>query len=184
MPYNLLPFFLGRDVFASCPLGILASCASDPTSLSVYNGGSVHFDVTVVHTPGGSCGFRQEIRGVRLIRLNPEFEVDDQLLLSCNIKLKEPCMDSRVSLSRGNDPGNEFVFTLTGANVNDSREYKVEVEVIHPSTNSQYTITKLFRLNVSRPDITINTPDTTTTSGTSIATDHSTPVVTSSTEGE
>ena len=92
--------------------------------------------------------------------------------------------DSRVSLNRGNDPGIEFVFTLTGANVNDSKEYKVEVEVEHPSTNSQYTITKLFCLNVSKPDITINTPDITTASGTSIATDHNTPVVTSSTEGE
>ena len=130
----------------------MATCASDPTSLSVYNRGSVHFDATVVHTLGGSCDFRQEIRGVRLIRLNPEFDVDDQLLLSCNIiRLNEPCMpliirDSRVSLSRGNDPGIEFVFTLTGANVRDFKEYKVEVEVKHPSTNSQYTIIKIFRV--------------------------------------
>ena len=177
-------FVLGRAIFASCPLGTSASCASDPTPLSIVDGGSVSFDATVIHTPGGSCGFQQEIRLVRLTRLNPEFEVDDQLLLSCNINLKEPCMDSRVSLSRGNDPGNEFVFTLTGANVNDSKEYKVEVEVIHPSTNSQYTITKLFRLNVSRPVITISTTDTITASGTSVTTNHSTPVVTSSTEGE
>ena len=142
----MLPFgsIIGRAVFASCPLGTLASCASDPTSLSIYNGGSVHFDVTVVHTPGGSCGFRQKIRKVRLIRLNLEFDVDDQLLLSCNIKSKEPCRNSRVSLSRGNDPGNEFVFTLTGANVRDSGEYLVEVVVVHPSTNSHYTITKMF----------------------------------------
>ena len=147
----MLPFgsIIGRAVFATCPLGTFASCASDPTSLSVYNRGSVHFDATVVHTPGGSCGFRQEIRGVRLTRLNPEFDVDDQLLLSCNMRLNEPRMpliirDSRVSLSRGNDLGNEFVFTLTGANVSDSKGYKVEVEVTHPSTNSHYTITKIF----------------------------------------
>ena len=76
----MLPFgsIIGRAVFASCPLGTLASCASDPTSLSVYNGGSVHFDAIVVHTPGGSCGFRQEINIYSSTKkLNPEF---DQLL--------------------------------------------------------------------------------------------------------
>ena len=141
----MLPFgsIIGRAVFASCPLGTLASCASDPTSLSLYNGSSVHFDAIVVHTSGGSCGFRQEIDIVKLSRLNP-----DRVLLVCRQRLRESCTytvrNSRVSLSRGNDPGYEFVFTLTGADVSDSGMYEVEVQALHPSTHAVYIITKTF----------------------------------------
>ena len=74
-----------------------------------------------------------------------------------------------MSLSRGNKPGYEFVFTLTGANVGDSGMYKVEVEVLHPRTISDEII-KMFHLNVtarSRP-LTTNPDDTAT--ATSMAT--------------
>ena len=128
------------------------------------------FDAMVIHTPGGSCGFRQVITHVRLKKLNPEFDVPDDLLLPCDTSEVSACGKSRVSLSRGNDPGYDFVFTLTGANVSDSGMYKVEVEVVHPKTGSGYEIIKMFYLNVtarSRPPTT-NPVDTAT--ATSMAT--------------
>ena len=140
---------LGRAVFASCPSGSSASCASNPTSLSVEDGGDVSFDATVIHTPGGSCGFRQEITHVRLKKLNPSFGIADDLLLSCDTSSGQTCGNSRVSLNRGNDPGYEFVFTLTGANVYDFGMYKVEVEVVHPRTNLDNKIIKIFYLDIN-----------------------------------
>ena len=56
----MLPFgsIIGRAVFASCPLGTLASCASDPISLSVYNGGIVFTLMPLLFThPEGVVAF-------------------------------------------------------------------------------------------------------------------------------
>ena len=79
----------------------------------------VCFIAIVTHTPGGSCGFQQRITNFRLMKLNPEFDISDELLLSCAMSMVT-CGNNRVSLSRGNDPGYEFVFMLTGANLNYS----------------------------------------------------------------
>ena len=182
---------LGRAIFASCPLGSSASCASSPTSLTVEDGGSVRFDATVIHTPGGSCRFRQNITNIRLKKINLEFDIEDEVLVSCSIgKSSETCskVNSRVSLSRGNDPGYEFIFTLTGANVSDFGMYKVEVEVCHPRTGSNDEIIKMFHLNVtarSRP-LTMNPVDATTATSMAniIFTDDSSSVATLSTAGE
>ena len=95
---------------------MFASCRNDSdgcpgsVALAIEEGGDVLFDAAVVHTPGGSCGFQQEIRTVQLVKINPEFGVPDELLISCNTD-SVTCSNSRVSLSRGNDPGYEFVFT-------------------------------------------------------------------------
>ena len=178
---------LGRAIFASCPPGSSATCASN---LSVVDGDDASFDATIIHTPGGSCRFQQEIMYVRLKKLNPEFYIDDEVLLYCDTSSENlmPCGNSRVSLSRGNDPGYEFVFTLTGANVSDFGMYKVEVEVRHPRTGSNDKIIKMFHLNVtarSRP-LTMNPVDATT--ATSMANimfnDDSSSVATLSTAGE
>ena len=149
----MLPFgALGRAVFASCPLGTLASCASDPTSMSVEDGGNVHFDAIVTHTPtGGSCGFQQEVTNVRLVKINPEFGVSDELLLSCDThSTTVTCSNGRVSLSRGYDSlalGYDFVFTLANASsVEDAGLYKVDVFTQHPTTGLQEQITKIFSL--------------------------------------
>ena len=136
----------GRARFKSCP-NHFDRCP-DTVSLSVEDGGSVSFDGITNYTRGGSCGFQQEITRVQLTKINPEFGVDDDLLLSCDVAVVT-CADRRVSLSRGNDPGYEFVFTLTGATVDDSGMYKVEVGVEHPRTGSSGSIIKMFHLNVS-----------------------------------
>ena len=188
----IIPFcfllILGKAVFASCPLdGSLASCASNPMSLSVDNGGGASFDAIVTHTPGGSCGFRQQITNVKLMKINREFGVSDELLLSCDTSMTTMCSNSRVSLSRGNDPGNEFVFTLTGTNINDSGMYEVVVDVIHPRSGSQGTITKKFHLNVtarSRPVTTIAVETTSTTADQSSSGPTQGSVETSSTDSE
>ena len=188
----IIPFcfllILGKAVFASCPLdGSLASCASNPMSLSVDNGGDASFDAIVTHTTGGSCGFRQRITNVKLMKINREFGVSDELLLSCDTSMTTMCSNSRVSLSRGNDPGNEFVFTLTGTNINDSGMYEVVVDVIHPRSGSQGTITKKFHLNItarSRPVTTIAVETTSTTADQSSSGPNQGSLETSSTDSE
>ena len=128
-------WFVGRALFASCLLDF-DGCIGNPVPLTVEEGGNVKFNATVIHTPGGSCSLRQEIRDVRLIKLNPEFGVDDEVLLFCNTASTMTCSNSRVSLSRGNDPGFEFVFTLSSAlHEIDAGMYQVNVEVQHPSAS-------------------------------------------------
>ena len=176
---------LGRAVFASCPqAGSSASCASNATSLFVEDGGDISFDATVIHTHGGSCGFRQEITHVRLKKLNLAFGDDDDLLLSCDTSSDQTCGNSRVSLSRGKKPGYEFVFMLTGANITDSGTYKVEVEVRHPRSNSDSSITKMFHLNVTARSTTNPVDTTTATSKANMFIDDSSSVAILSTASE
>ena len=135
---------LGRATFASCP-NHFDHCPGN-VSLSVEEGGSVSFDAIVTHTPGGSCGFRQEITTVQLMKLNPEFGIPDEPLLSCDTSMVT-CSNSRVSLSRGNDPGYEFVFTLNNVSLDrDGGMYRVDVHVTHPATNTFDQIMKNFDL--------------------------------------
>ena len=118
--------------------------------LTVEEGGNVKFNATVIHTPGGSCGFQQEIKNVQLMKINPEFGVPNEQLLFCKTESMMTCSNSRVSLSRGNDPGFEFVFTLFRANISDSGIYEVRVEIIHPSSSSDESISKRFHLSISK----------------------------------
>ena len=128
----LLPVYIGRAVFASCPDDV-NGCPGD-VSLTVEEGDSVSFDATVIHTPGGSCGLQQQIDTVQLIRLNPAFGVNDDLLLSCATS-EVSCGNSKASLSRGNDPGYEFVFTLNNASLKrDDGTFRVFVYLFHPTT--------------------------------------------------
>ena len=131
-------------MFASCVLDS-SGCTASPTQLSVIAGGSVNFNATITHIPGGSCGFVQEITRVQLTKINEAFSTDNQLLLSCPTS-SSTCSSGRVSLDRGRDPGIEFVFTLSDANANDTGTYEVAVEVLHPSTGSQPSIRKRFYL--------------------------------------
>ena len=132
-------------MFVSCP-NQFVSCP-DNVSLSAVDKGSVSFDATVTHTPGGSCGFKQIISTVQLMKLNPKFRIPDELLLSCNTALMTPCSNDRVSLSRGNDPGYEFVFTLNNVSIDrDDGIYRVDVHLMHPATNSFAQIMKTFTL--------------------------------------
>jgi hypothetical protein len=135
-------------VFASCPNDV-DGCPGD-VALSTEDGGSVSFDATVTHTPGGSCRFRQEIKRVRLIKINPEFGIPDETLLSCGITRTETQCDrtsGRASLSRGNDPGYEFVFTLNNISLDrDDGMYTVYVELTHPTTGTLQRIGKKFIL--------------------------------------
>ena len=131
----------GRAVFAECP--------RDPTLLSIEEGQNVTFSTTVIHIGGGSCGFQQEIKQVQLMKINPEVGADDELLLACAISDSSLtlCRNSRVSLSRGNDPGFEFVFTLVDTVMDmDSLLYIVIVEVTDPATNSFSSFGKIFHV--------------------------------------
>ena len=83
--YNIIPvqsICLGRAVFASCLLDF-DGCSGVPVVLSVEEGESVIFNATIIQLPGGSCGFQQEVTNIKLIKINLEFGVDDEVLLSC-----------------------------------------------------------------------------------------------------
>ena len=136
---------VGRAVFSSCPLG----CAGDSVLLSVIERESAKFNATITHTPGGSCGFKQEITRVLLMKINDQFGVDDEQLLSCPTSQTTLCSNSKVSLDRGRDPGYEFVFTLSNAVDDDAGPYEVIVEVKHPSTGSITQLKKRFNLNIN-----------------------------------
>ena len=143
----LISVFLGRAVFVSClPSG---SC-NGREQLSVEDGGSVEFDVRVVFVQAGSCGFRQTINRVTLVKINPRHGVSDEIILSCAISESQgtTCTTpSRASLDRGNDPGFEFVFTLNDVSLErDAGSYRVTVDVLHVRGNSAEKITKEFFL--------------------------------------
>ena len=85
------------------------------------------------------------------MKINTQFGVDDESLLICAIgdSLLTPCHNGRVSLSRGNDPGLEFMFMLADAVADmDSSLYKVTVDVRDPRTNIYTALSKTFRLEV------------------------------------
>ena len=131
---------------------MFASCQDDsdgcPNSvlLAVEEGDDVLFDA-IVHTPGGSCGFRQEITSVQLVKINPELGVPDEQLLSCDND-SVTCSNSRVSLSRGNDLDYEYIFTLHSFSLRDAGIYQVVVGVVDPATGARGQITKQFIIGI------------------------------------
>ena len=123
-------------------------------SLSVEEGKGVLFDVTLIHTQGGSCGFQLEIINIQLKKINLRFGVGDEVLLHCAIDDSMPlttCHNGRVSLDRGNDPGLEFMFMLTDAEPVmdiDASLYKVMAAVRDPRTSSDTALSKTFCLEI------------------------------------
>ena len=140
---SILILSIGNAVFASCPLG----CSGDPIPLSVASGGNVSFNATVIHTPGGSCGFKQEVSRVILRKIQSETG-NSELLLSCATS-QTACSRGRVSLNKDDNLKSELSFNFTLSNTiydNDSGLYEVIVEGTHPVTGSLTTITKRFQL--------------------------------------
>ena len=140
-------------MFASCP-SEFDGCTGDPVPLSVTIGSSVIFNATVIHTPGGSCGFKQQVTRVTLKKVNQDFGVSNELLLSCATSQTTTCSRGRVLLNRGRDSGSELDFVFTLSNVrhdNDPGLYEVTVEGTHPATGSLTTITKRFQLEGKFP---------------------------------
>lgn len=138
-------FLTGSAVFASYPLGYTDH---DPIRLSVESGGNVSFDSTITYTPGGSCGFKQEISRITLRKLRSGM-VSNELLLSCAIGQTAGCSRGRVSLNRNNDASSELSFNFILSNAlpdGDSGLYEVIIEGVHPATGSLTTTTKRFQL--------------------------------------
>ena len=136
-------------MFASCPHEI-TGCRED-VQLSVAEGESVTFNATVIHTPGRNCDLLQEVRSIKLEKI----DIDNELLYSCHVHQDAPCVvnDGRVSLSRGADSGLDFVFKLTNATKNsDVSPYEVVIEVKHPATHTLTTLKKRFHLHVNTGD--------------------------------
>ena len=55
-------------------------------------------------------------------------------------------MQQWESVSRGRDPGYEFVFTLSNVTASDAGTYDAILEVTHPATGSSSQLTKSFTL--------------------------------------
>ena len=150
---SILILSIGNAVFASCPLG----CSGDPIPLSVASGGNVSFNATVIHTPGGNCGFKQEVSRVILRKI--QFETgSSELLLSCATS-QTACSRGRVSLNRDGDSRSELSFDFALSNTvhdSDSGLYEVIVEGTHPVTGSLTTITKQFQLEGNSYQISFN----------------------------
>ena len=159
--FFLLPrVYIGRAVFASCPQNLDRGCSGDPESVSVTAGHSAPFNATVVHIFGGSCGLLQNISNIELIKTNEQFVSSDITLRSCETQRDNTiCTDSssaRVTLDRGNNPGFEFVFTLSNVTTSDAGMYKVDVTTKHPDTGSLLTISKSFTLQVGKDMHSVN----------------------------
>ena len=135
-------YLTGSAVFASCPLG----CTGDPIPLSVESGENVRFKSTIIHTDGGSCGFKQEILRIALRKVQSGM-VHSELLLSCAISQTTGCSRGRVFLTSREGGSLNFNFILSNALPgSDSGLYEVVVEGIHPAAGSLTTITKRFQL--------------------------------------
>ena len=146
--------FLGSAVFASCPLD-LGGCAGDPVPLSAASGGNVSFNATIIHTPSGSCGFKQEISRVILRKI----QFSNELLLSCATS-QTACSSNtgRVFLNRGMDSSSELSFVFNSLRDSDSGLYEVVIEGTHPSTGSLTTISKRFQLEGNNSIVTVLSP--------------------------
>ena len=141
---------VARVVFASCP-NMFAGC-SEEVPISVTAGDSAMFNSTIVFTPGGSCDFVQSVTRIELVRLSEMFGVSDVLLHACNTAEGAECVtnNNRVTLSRGNRLGLQFVFTLHNTiQYSDSGLYEVTVRGINPADGSSTVLKKTFRLQVS-----------------------------------
>ena len=142
-----------RAVFASCPHNI-TGCTRDE-ALSVRAGENITFNATVTHMSGGSCGFKQRVKCIELMKIN---DINDmQSLSSCDFGLGQeaPCnnVNNRVSLSGGRDPRYDFVFTLSNSihsdTESDSGLYQVSIRGKHPATDSHTEVTKTFHVTIS-----------------------------------
>lgn len=133
-------------MFASCPTG----CTNDEI-LSVRVGENIKFNTTVIHTSGGSCGFKQKVQRIELMKLN---NVNIRSLSFCNFGPGQEgtCNNNhdRVSVSRGRNPRHDFVFLLSNAILNiDSGVYQIAIWTEHPATGSLIEVTKTFHVTIT-----------------------------------
>ena len=136
-------------MFTSCP-NEFAGCTEE-VPLLVTGGDSVKFNSTVVYTPGGSCDFVQPDTRIELMKISETFGISDVLLFACDTVEGAECTtnDNRVTLSRGNRLGLQFVFTLSHTiHNNDSGLYEVTVRGTNPADGSSTELKKRFRLQV------------------------------------
>ena len=135
---------LARAVFASCPTG----CTRDEV-LSVTAGESIKFNATVIHTSGGSCGFKQEVQHIELMKLNDVHGM--QRLSFCDLGRGQEATcnnNDRVSLSGGRNSRYDFVFTLSNAIYIDSGLYRVTIQGEHPATGALTVVSKKFHVTI------------------------------------
>lgn len=148
IPFNYV-IHIARAVFASCPHD-LTGCTSDEV-ISVTAGENIKLNATVTHTSGGACGFKQEIKLIKLMKISGVRE-EQQLLLSRSYRNTGPPIgqnSDKVSLSGGTYDLN-FVFTLQNAVHTDSGMYQVTVQGEDPATGAHTAaFTKTFRVTVT-----------------------------------
>lgn len=124
--------YAARAVFASCPSSY-DGCSS-PENVSVTAGENIYFNASIIHIPGGNCGFNQAIDSVVLKRCTNNDCTSGSTLLTGN---------ARVSQSP------ERLFTLSNSTTEDSGVYQVVATGINPQNGGQSTMEKTYWVTVT-----------------------------------
>ena len=139
-------------MFASCPHE-LERCTENETISVPADGGSVSFNASVTYIRGGNCGYLQNIKFVKLRKLNKTTGIFKSLFICKSINNWQcspiEIIDLNSTLSRGRS-GFEFIVTLFDVTTDDVGMYKVIVEKSHPQTAATEQLTKVFHLVVGK----------------------------------
>jgi hypothetical protein len=122
--------YAARAVFASCPNSY--NGCTELENISVTAGENVYFNASIIHIPGGNCGFKQMISSV--------------VLKNCtNIDCMSLTGNTRVS----SITSPERFFLLSNSTIHDSGVYQVIVTGINPQNGAQSTsMEKTYRVTV------------------------------------
>ena len=127
--------FAARAVFASCPSTRSYDGCSEPENISVTAGEDIHFNASIVHIPGGNCGFKQTVSHVDLRNCS-------------NIDCTSITGNGRITATTSPDNIKRH-YILSRSTKEDSGIYHIVATRIDPQTGAQSTpITKIYRVTV------------------------------------
>ena len=132
----------GRAYFKSCPNDSASCSAVEAVQGDV--GGSVELDTRVDFRYGGECGFKQNIRIMRLQRVQPLYYCSNLGTFS-----ESSCEDSeRVSVSTQGAEKYDIELSLNGLTLADAGTYTVAVD-LDSDGHKRTSIVKHFELAIS-----------------------------------
>ena len=144
--------YVARAEFAGCPSDY--GC-SNPENILIMLGENITINATVIYTPGGNCGFRQEIQHVELKYCISSTSNCTQSRLLWSVAVgqeRTPTVDSlKVSWSAERDLA--YVFTLANASSSDFGLYQVTVKGRHPTTGQSITIQREYLVGKHQSNI-------------------------------
>ena len=113
-------------MFASCPSTHSYDGCSEPENISVTAGEDIHFNASIVHIPGGNCGFKQTIGNVDLRNCSntagTSITGNDRISATTSPDIKRHYILSRSTIE---DSG-IYQVVATGINPRDGVQSKLE----------------------------------------------------------